>query len=290
MNQHELSDSDSSDEESAADLEVNAHDLKKRNDKPKIKGLLHFSDSGSEDECALKCPSTMEETLVFDARGEIDDPGEEAEESIEQKVATRIPEAKQPKGLLHFDDSEEAKPILHAFAQTKEDPGEPEESQEGIGGEGSDGVTSVQAVDTSGVVGEPEADTSGLAESETGRLRQVEEFHAKEGVRKFSDNKDEAEDKQQVRTRTEETKVWTGSECKKAGIEPPPVEQAEHPQSRKPGLASPKPSSPKAPKISSPKQSPKTASPGQSAKTTSPKQSTPKAIKVANPKTVGGVL
>jgi len=39
-----LHDSDSSDEESVADLKVNAHNLKKGDYKPKIEGLLEFED------------------------------------------------------------------------------------------------------------------------------------------------------------------------------------------------------------------------------------------------------
>jgi len=113
VNQHELSDSDSSDEESAADIEVNAHNLKKGVNKPKIKGLLHFSDSDSEDEHVLQCPSTVEGALAIDERAEINDPDEEVEESIEPRAIARMPEAKLPKGLLHFDDSDnkETKPI-----------------------------------------------------------------------------------------------------------------------------------------------------------------------------------
>jgi len=42
--------------------------------RPKIQGLLEFSDSEDEDEQALNQPTTMEEALAIDARGEIDDP------------------------------------------------------------------------------------------------------------------------------------------------------------------------------------------------------------------------
>jgi len=66
---HELLDSDSSDEESAADLEVNVHSFRN-----KIQGLLEFSDSDDEKERDPDVPSTMEEALAIDARGEIDDP------------------------------------------------------------------------------------------------------------------------------------------------------------------------------------------------------------------------
>ena len=76
-----------------ADLEVNVHNFK-----PKVEGLLEFSDSDSEDKFALQYPGIMEEASAHDARGEIDDPDEEIEELIEEKVTTRIPEARMPKG------------------------------------------------------------------------------------------------------------------------------------------------------------------------------------------------
>jgi len=53
---HELLDSDSSDEESVADLEVNVHKFKH-----KIQGLLEFSDSDDEKEQDPDIPATMEE-------------------------------------------------------------------------------------------------------------------------------------------------------------------------------------------------------------------------------------
>jgi len=94
---HKLLDSDSSDEESVADLKVNMHNLR-----PKIKGLMEFSDSDSEDEDALDYPTTMTEALAIDARGEIDDPHTSEEHLIEQKIT-----AKMFKGMLHFSDSED---------------------------------------------------------------------------------------------------------------------------------------------------------------------------------------
>jgi len=94
---HELLDSDSSDEESVADLEVNAHNLR-----PKIKGLLEFNDLDSEDEFDLQHPGTMEEALAHDARGEINDPDLGIDESIEQKSTANMFE-----GMLHFSDSED---------------------------------------------------------------------------------------------------------------------------------------------------------------------------------------
>jgi len=255
VNQHEPSDSDGSDEESVAKPEGNAHNQKKRRNKPKIKGLLNFSDSKDEGKEAYQFPRTMEEALTIEARAKIDDSDEEVEESIEQKVAARLPEARLPKGLLKFFDSEDKEgkaPISHAFARPRKGLGDLEESHEG--GEG--------------IVGEQEADTSGLAKRETDRCQQ--EFCSHEGAWKFSDSEDKAKDKQLAQMKTQESKVVTPSECKKAGIVAPPVEQARHPPHCKTRAKSLKPeTSPKAPKASSPKPtSPKAA------KASSPKQTT----------------
>jgi len=206
----------------------------------------------------------MEEVLAWDAKGEVhdSDKGEE-EKSIEQKVVTRIPEAKLPKGLLHLDESDDketrAELSACAFTRYTEGLGEAQDSREGVGGKGDEGI-----------IGEQEGNTSGLTESKTDRRQQVDEFHAQEGAWNFSDSEDKAKDKQQAETGKEETKVWTRSECEKAGIKPPPVNQAGHPQSRKSCSTSPKPTSHKIPKVISPMQSPKVSSPKQSSKPTSP--------------------
>jgi len=94
---HELLDSDSSDEESVADIEVNAHNLR-----PKIQGLLEFSDSEDENEFDLQYPDTMEEALTIDARGEIDNPDIAEEQSFEQNTTSKMFEK-----MLHFSDSED---------------------------------------------------------------------------------------------------------------------------------------------------------------------------------------
>jgi len=78
--QHELLDLDSSDEESAADLEVNIHNLKTGDLKSKIQGLMEFSNLDGEDDFALSYSTTMKEALAIDARGEINDPGMSEEE------------------------------------------------------------------------------------------------------------------------------------------------------------------------------------------------------------------
>jgi len=94
---HELLDSDSSDEESVADLEVNVHSFRN-----KIQGLLEFSDSDDEKEQDPDIPATMEEVLAIDARGEIDDPDVSEDQSIELKST-----AKMFEGMLHFSESED---------------------------------------------------------------------------------------------------------------------------------------------------------------------------------------
>jgi len=94
---HEPLDSDSSDEESVADLEVNMH-----KHRPKIQVLMEFSDLDNEDENALDYPTAMTEALAIDARGEIDDPDASEEQSIEKKST-----AKMFEGMLHFSDSED---------------------------------------------------------------------------------------------------------------------------------------------------------------------------------------
>jgi len=100
--QHELLDSDSSDEESVADLKVNIHNLKTGDLKSKIQGLMEFSDSDSEDEFVLTYPGTIEEALAINARGEINDPDISEEELVKQKST-----AKMFEGMLHFPDSED---------------------------------------------------------------------------------------------------------------------------------------------------------------------------------------
>jgi len=99
---HELLDSDSSDKDSAADIEANVHGTKKGNNRPKIEALMEFSDSEGEDEFTLQHPGDVEEALAHGTRAEMDDPDEESAESIKEKSA-----AKMPEGLLQFSSSEE---------------------------------------------------------------------------------------------------------------------------------------------------------------------------------------
>jgi len=146
MNTHELLDSDSSDEESAADLEVNMHDLR-----PKIQGLLEFSDLDDEDEDALDHPTTVEETLAIDARGEINDPDITDDQSIEQKTT-----AKMFEGMLQFSDSEDEDEFqlqAHGFTSS---------IKEAIA---TDGRDVVEGAGNEGVVGEQEGNLSSLTDS-----------------------------------------------------------------------------------------------------------------------------
>jgi len=96
--QHDLLDSDSSDdEESVTGLEVNAHNLKGRVDNKQPEGLLDFSDSDNEDIGGI--PSSMEE-----ANAELERTKAEEEDKgrlVSYGAATRAPE-----GLLAFLDSE----------------------------------------------------------------------------------------------------------------------------------------------------------------------------------------
>jgi len=129
---HELLDSDGSDEESVVDLEVNMHNFR-----PKIKGLLDFSDSDDEDKDDLDYPATVAEALAIDARGEIDDPDTSEEQSIEQKST-----AKMFKDMLQFSDSEDE-----------------DEAKETVAVEGKD---MSESTSDKGIVGEQEGNLSGL--------------------------------------------------------------------------------------------------------------------------------
>jgi len=94
---HGLLDSDSSDEESAADLEVNVHNFRN-----KIQGLLEFSDSDDEKEQDPNRSANMDEDVDVDASGKVDDSDIQEDQSIEQKST-----AKMFEGMLHFSDSED---------------------------------------------------------------------------------------------------------------------------------------------------------------------------------------
>jgi len=89
--------------EMCTDSEINdMQGVRMLNLRPKIQGLMEFSDSDDEDEDALDQSTTMEEALAIDARGEIDDPDISEDQSIEQKST-----AKMFKGMLQFSESED---------------------------------------------------------------------------------------------------------------------------------------------------------------------------------------
>jgi len=216
---HELLDSDSSDEESVADLEVNMHNLR-----PKIEGMLDFSDSEEEDEQALNLPTTMEEVLAIDARGEIDDPDISEDQSIEQKNT-----AKMFEGMLQFSDNEdEDKFQLQTYGFTSS-------IEEAIT---TDGKDVVEGTGNEGIIGEQEGNISSLTDSNTDRRRLIDELYAHDGLMYFSDDK--AEEKVNVKPIKEETKVMTRSEYKKANIAPPPASNAPYPKDRRSHSLSPK--------------------------------------------------
>ena len=162
---HKLLDSDSSDEGSVADLNVNIHNLR-----PKIQGLMEFSDSDSEDEFAFNYPATMEEALAIDARGEINDPGMSEEESVEQKSTTKMFE-----GMLQFSDSEDEDEAgfqlqTHGFTSSIKE-AVTVKGKDAIEGEGNESI-----------IGEQEGNTSGLTNSDTDRHRLVDEFYSQDGL------------------------------------------------------------------------------------------------------------
>jgi len=236
---HELLDSDSSDEESVADLEVNMHNLR-----PKIQGLMEFSDSDDEDEDALDHHSTMEEVLAIDARDKIDDPDTSEEQSIEQKNT-----AKMFKGMLHFSDSEDEDEDQFQLQTC----GFTSSIEEAVT---TDGKDVVKDTGNEGIIGEQEGNPSSLTDSNTDWRRLIDEFHAHDGLMHFSDSEDKAEEKVAVGPNKEETKVMTGSEYEKASIAPPPASKTPYPKNRRTRSLSPKPTSLKTTKTTSPPQTP----------------------------------
>jgi len=121
-----------------------------------------------------------------------------------------------------------------------------------------------------GIVGEQEGNTSGLTDSDTDRRRLIDEFYSQDGLNKFFDSEDEDKERGKVGINKEETKVMTRSEYEKAGVVPPPASKAAYPANRKPRSVSPKLTSPKTPKTTSPTQTPKITSSKQ--QITNPKQ------------------
>ena len=159
---HELLDSDSSDEESAADLEVNMHNLR-----AKIQGQLEFSDSEDENEQDPNRSTNVDEALDIDARGKVDDSDIPEDQSIKQKST-----AKMFEGMLQFSDSEdkedEEKFQLRAYGFTSS-------IKETVHADGTDVFA---GTGNEGIVGEQEGNISSLTDSNTDRRRLIDEFYA----------------------------------------------------------------------------------------------------------------
>jgi len=169
---HELLDSDSSDEESAADLEVNMHNFR-----AKIQCPLEFSDSEDEAEQVPNQTSASEEAMAIDAGDKIDDSDMLEDQSIGQKET-----AKMFEGMLHFSDSEdedEAKFQLQACGFTSS-------IEEKVNANGTDAF---EGSGDEGVIGEQEGNVSGLTKlltnSDTDRCRLVDEFCSQDGTMHF---------------------------------------------------------------------------------------------------------
>jgi len=119
----------------------------------------------------------------------------------------------------------------------------------------------------------------------------IDDFYALEGLQHFSDSDDECDpedkgevflEKDKVGANKEETKAMTTNECKKANIAPPPASKAPYPTGHRARSLSPKPTSSKVTKATSPNQTSKVplstqvahrqATPGQGHNAPSPKQ------------------
>jgi len=235
---HKLLDSDSSDEESVANLEVNVHNLR-----PKIQGPMEFSDSEDEDEQALNQPATMEEALAVDARGEIDDPDIPEDQSIQQKIT-----AKMFEGMLQFsNDEDEDEFQLQTYGFTSS-------IEEAITTDGKDVVEGTGDIS---IIGEQEGNLFSLTDSNADRRQLIDEFYAHDGLMHFSDSEDEAKEKVEVEPIKEESKVMTRSEYEKANIAPSPASKASYPKNCRSCSLSPKPTSQLTTKTTSPSQTPK---------------------------------
>jgi len=247
---HELLDSDSSDEESLADLEVNMHGFRN-----KIQGLLEFSDSDDEKEQDPNRSANVDEAVNVDTSGKVDDSDIPDDQSIEKKST-----AKMFEGMLNFSESEdnedEDKFQLRAYGFTSS-------IEETVNADGTDVFA---GPGNEGIVGEQELNLSSLTDFNTNQRRLIDDFYALEGPQHFSDSDNECNpedkgevffEKDKVGTNKEQTKVMTRNEYKKANIAPPPASKAPYPTGRRARSLSPKHTSSKATKATSPKQTPK---------------------------------
>jgi len=178
------------------------------------------------------------ETLISNAREEIDDPDIQEDQSIEQKET-----AKMFDGMLHFSDSEdedEAKFQLQTcgFSSSIEET------------VNADGTDAFEGSGNEGIVGEQEGNVSSLTNSDTDQRQLIDEFYSQDGLMHFSDSDGEEEPKDKgevffekeakVGVDKEETKVMTRNKYKKAGIAPPPASEAPYPTDRRARSLSPK--------------------------------------------------
>ena len=220
---HELLDSDSSDEESAADREVNMHNFRN-----KIQGLLEFSDSDDEKKQDPNRSTNADEDVDVDTSGKVDDSDTQEDQSIEQKST-----AKMFEGMLHFSDSEddedEDKFHLRACGYTSS-------IEETVNADGTDVLA---GTGNKGIVGEQELNLSSLTDFNANRRRLIDDFQALEGLQHFLGSDDECDpedkaevffEKDNVYANKEETKVMTRNEHKKANIAPPPASKAPRPK------------------------------------------------------------
>jgi len=187
---HETLDSDSSDEESAADLEVNVHSFGN-----KIPGSLEFSNSDDEKEQDPDIPATMEEALAIDARVEIDDPDMSEDQSIELKSTAEMFE-----GMLHFSESEDEE---HKEKFQLRTCGFTSSIEETVNADGTDAVA---GTGNEGIVSEQELNLSGLTDFDANQRQLIDDFCALEGLQHFSDSDEECDPKTKVKPFSRRTK------------------------------------------------------------------------------------
>jgi len=162
--------------------------------------------------------------------------------------------------MLHFSDSEdeedEDKFQMRACGFTSS-------IEETVSADGADAFA---GTGSEGIVGEQEGNLSSLSDFDTNQRRLIDDFYALEGLQHFLDSDGECDpedkgevffEKDKVGTNKKETKVMTRNECKKANIAPPPASKAPYPTGRRARSLSPKPTSLKATKATSPKQTSK---------------------------------
>jgi len=153
---HELLDSDSSDVESAADLEVNTV----HNFRPKIKGLLVHWSSATQ---MMRMKTPLIVLLLWRKRWQLMQ--EVRSTTLTHRKSSQSSRRAQPKGMLQFSDSEAE-----------------DEAEETVAVEGKD---MSESTSNEGVVGEQEGNFSGLTNSDADQRRLFHEFCAQDGPQHF---------------------------------------------------------------------------------------------------------